>query len=84
VWLKERALLEDLGTTTVAHLERFTKATDCPDGRKRFRAVAVISATLVDDELADAPSGDGAPSLPEDSPVPDAGRAMGDNGDRRW
>lgn len=55
VWLKERALHEDLGSTTVAHLERFTKATDHPEAQKQFRAVAVVCASLVDDELADAP-----------------------------
>lgn len=55
VWLKERALHEDLGTTTVAHLERFTKATDHPEAQKQFRAVALVCASLVDDELADAP-----------------------------
>ncbi len=55
VWLKERALHEELGTTTIAHLERFTKATDHPEARKQFRAVAVICAGLVDNELADAP-----------------------------
>jgi len=55
VWLKERALNEDLGTTTVAHLERFTKATDHPEAQKQFRAVAVVCTSLMDDELADAP-----------------------------
>ena len=55
VWLKERALYEDLGTTTLAHLERFTKATDHPEAQKQFRAVAVVCASLVDRELADAP-----------------------------
>jgi len=55
VWLKERALHEDLGTTTVAHLERFTKATDHPEAQKQFRAVAVVCASLVDDELEEAP-----------------------------
>lgn len=55
VWLKERALHEDLGTTTVAHLERFTKATDHPEAQKQFRAVAVVCASLVDDELPHAP-----------------------------
>ena len=55
VWLKERALHEDLGTTTLAHLERFTKATDYPKAQKQFRAVAVVCASLVDDELVDAP-----------------------------
>lgn len=55
VWLKERALHENLGTTTVAHLERFTKATDHPEAQKQFRAVAVVCASLVDNELVDAP-----------------------------
>ncbi|WP_147148042.1 Hachiman antiphage defense system protein HamA [Oceanithermus desulfurans] len=55
VWLKERALYEDLGTTTLAHLERFTKATDYPEAQKQFRAVAVVCASLVGDVLADAP-----------------------------
>jgi hypothetical protein len=55
VWLKERALHEDLGTTTVAHLERFTEATDHPEAQKQFRAVAVVCASLVHGELADAP-----------------------------
>lgn len=55
VWLRERALGEGLGTTTIAHIERFTKATDHPEAQKQFRAVAVICAGLLDDELADAP-----------------------------
>ena len=55
VWLKERALHENLGSTTVAHLDRFTKATDYPAAQKQFWAVAVVCASLVGDELADAP-----------------------------
>lgn len=55
VWLKERALHEDLGTTTVAHLERFIQATDHPEAQKHFRAVAVVCGSLVDEELADTP-----------------------------
>lgn len=55
IWLKERALHEDLGSLTVAHLERFIKATDHPEAQKRFRAVAVVCASLLDHELADAP-----------------------------
>lgn len=55
VWLRERALNEDLGTTTIAHLERFINATDYPPAKKRFRAVAVICESLVDDELKEAP-----------------------------
>ena len=55
VWLKERALFEDLGSTTVAHLERFIQATDHPPAQKRFRAVVVVCASLVEDELEDTP-----------------------------
>jgi hypothetical protein len=55
VWLKERALLENLGTTKVEHLERFIKATDYPPAQKEFYAVAVVCSSLVDGELTDAP-----------------------------
>ena len=56
VWLRERALGEDLGSTTIGHLERFINATDHPPAQKHFRAVAVICSSLVDAELADAPN----------------------------
>ncbi len=56
VWLKERALWEDPGTTTVEQLERFINATDHPPAQKHFRAVAVVSSSLVDRELKDAPA----------------------------
>lgn len=56
VWLKERALLEPLGDVQVAHLDRFIKATDHPPATKRFRAVAVVCQTLVDEELKSAPT----------------------------
>jgi len=55
VWLRERALGEDLGSTTIDQLNRFINATDFPPAQKHFRAVAIISANLVDGELADAP-----------------------------
>lgn len=55
VWLRARALGEDLGTTTVAHLERFINATDHPPAGKSFRAVAVVCSSLVEDELPEAP-----------------------------
>ncbi len=55
VWLKERAVTESLGDTTIAHLDRFIKATDYPSATKRFFAVAVVCATLLDAELQDAP-----------------------------
>ncbi len=56
VWLKEKALVEDLGNVTLEHLERFINATDHPPAIKRFHAVAVVCAGLLDGELADAPT----------------------------
>lgn len=56
VWLKERALLEPLGDVQIAHLDRFIKATDHPPATKRFRAVAVVCQTLLDEELKSAPT----------------------------
>jgi hypothetical protein len=55
VWLRERALGESLGAVQIAHLNRFINATDYPSARKRFRAVAVICSSLVEDEIEDAP-----------------------------
>ena len=55
VWLRERALTEHLGDIKLAHLDRFINATDHPEAQRRFRAVAVVSADLVDAELAEAP-----------------------------
>lgn len=56
IWLRERAHGEALGSTTIAHLERFINATDHPPAQKRFRAVAVVCSSLVDGELTDAPN----------------------------
>lgn len=56
VWLKERALAEDLGDISIAHLERFINATDYPPATKQFRAIAVVCASLLDLELGDAPA----------------------------
>lgn len=55
-WLKDRAIGEDLGSLELAHIDRFMNATDYPSARKRFCAIAVISADLVDAEIEkDAP-----------------------------
>ena len=51
VWLRERALTEDLGDIRIEHLDRFIKATDHPAAKKRFRAVVVVSADLEATEL---------------------------------
>ena len=56
VWLRERATTENLGDITIPHLNRFINATDFPPAQKRFRAVAVICASLVDEELPKAPA----------------------------
>jgi hypothetical protein len=56
VWLREKALLEPLEDVEIAHLDRFLKATDHPAATKRFRAVAVICQSLVDEELTTAPT----------------------------
>lgn len=55
VWLRERALMESLGDVDLAHLDRFINATDHPPATKRFRAVAVVCKSLVEEELKDAP-----------------------------
>ena len=51
VWLRDRAMGENLGTTDIAHLDRFINAIDYPQAAKRFYAVAVICSSLIDDEL---------------------------------
>jgi hypothetical protein len=56
VWLRERALTEDLGDLKIDHLNRFINATDHPPAQRRFRAVAVVAADLLDAELAAAPT----------------------------
>lgn len=53
-WLKERALDTGLSTVKVEQLDRFIHAVDHPTARREFRAVAVIAASLVADELAGA------------------------------
>jgi hypothetical protein len=56
VWLRERALTEDLGDIQLVHLERFINAAEFPPAQKRFRAVAVVCAGLIDNELVAAPA----------------------------
>jgi hypothetical protein len=55
MWLRERALLEP-SDVQLAQLERFINVTDHPAAKRRFRAVAVICKSLVDEELGAAPS----------------------------
>jgi hypothetical protein len=54
-WLRDRALGQDLGCVTITQIDRFINATDFPPVLKRFRAVAVICADLVEAELNAAP-----------------------------
>jgi hypothetical protein len=54
-WLAERALLEDLGTTSLAAIQRFLQAVDHPPAVKKFWAVAVVCTSILEAELADAP-----------------------------
>lgn len=51
IWLKERALDTGLSTVSVEQLERFINAVDYPVAKREFRAVAVIAASFVADEL---------------------------------
>jgi Cap4 SAVED domain len=55
VWLRERAMGESLGAVTIEQLNRFINATEYPQATKRFRAVAIICASLVKNELVNAP-----------------------------
>ncbi|MEU8898229.1 Hachiman antiphage defense system protein HamA [Nocardia sp. NPDC048505] len=53
LWLQDRAILGDLGTVTLDHINRFLDATDHPPADREFRAVAVICANLVAAEATD-------------------------------
>lgn len=52
-WLKERAINTGLSTISIEQLDRFIHPTDHPEATREFRAVAVICASLVADELND-------------------------------
>lgn len=56
VWLRERAITTDLGDVDIPLLDRFINAVDYPPAARRFRAVAVICNTLLEDELVSAPA----------------------------
>lgn len=56
VWLRERAMTEQLGDVDIPLLDRFIDLIDHPPASKRFRAVAVICESLVDQELQAAPN----------------------------
>jgi hypothetical protein len=52
VWLRERALLENIGAVTLPQLNRFINATEFPAYTRQFHAIAVICSNLVEGELA--------------------------------
>jgi hypothetical protein len=55
VWLRDRALTDDMGSVHLTQLARFIDATEWPPFTKHFQAVAVICSTLAQAELAAAP-----------------------------
>lgn len=55
VWLRERAMAEDLGDVDIPLLDRFIHLVDHPPVAKRFRAVAVVCESLLNQELLAAP-----------------------------
>jgi len=56
VWLRERAMFEDLGDIDIPLLDRFINLVRYPTVSKRFRAVAVICDSLSANELLAAPT----------------------------
>lgn len=56
MWLRERAMTEDLGDVDIPLLNRFINAVDHPPASRRYRAVAVICESFVTAELSNAPT----------------------------
>lgn len=56
VWLRERAMVESLGDVDIPLLNRFINLVDHPPVAKRYRAVAVVCESLLDQELLTAPA----------------------------
>jgi hypothetical protein len=54
-WLRERAVTEGLGDISIDQLDRFLHADLHPEARKKFQAVAVVCASVVDAVLEEAP-----------------------------
>jgi hypothetical protein len=51
VWLRERAIADDIGAVTIPQLNRFINATEFPPYSRAFHAIAVVCTTLVGQEL---------------------------------
>ena len=56
VWLRERAMTEQLGDIDIPMLSRFINLVDHPPVLKRYSAVAVICESLLTEELKAAPA----------------------------
>ena len=56
VWLRERALHEDLEGAELAMVERFINASDHPPATRKFHAVAVLAKTVELAEVAKVPA----------------------------
>lgn len=54
IWLRERALAEDLGSVTLNHLDRFINEIEYLPVKRRFRAVAVVCSSLEREVLEQA------------------------------
>ena len=54
VWLRERALTEDLGSVTLDHLDRFINEIEHAPVQRHFRAVAVACSSLEGEVLQQA------------------------------
>lgn len=52
VWLRERALTDDIGAVAIAQLDRFINASEFPAYAREFHAIAVICTNLVENEIA--------------------------------
>lgn len=55
VWLRDKTLTDGSDTVAIAQIDRFIRAVDYPPISPDFRAVAVIDASMVDDEIAKGP-----------------------------
>lgn len=52
VWLRERAIFDDIGAVSIAQLNRFINASEFPPYIREFHAIAVICTNLVEAEIA--------------------------------
>jgi len=55
VWLRDRAVIDDVSGVDLDTLNRFVNADAHPPAEKRFRAIALVETDLLESELEDAP-----------------------------